>query len=83
MRRSADIIGPALREAIEAIVDERMRLFARPAKKLYTVPAAAKFLGRTEIAIREMKRPGKLKCVKKDGRVMFDMREAEQQSEES
>jgi hypothetical protein len=60
-------------EFINAVVDAvTARIEARPTKRLYTVEETAIYLGRTDTAIREMERSGKLKRASRDGRVMFD-----------
>jgi excisionase family DNA binding protein len=60
-------------EFFDAVVDAvAARIEARPTKRLYTVEETAIYLGRTDTAIREMERSGKLKRASRDGRVMFD-----------
>ncbi len=48
---------------------------ATPAKRLYTIPEAALYLGRTACAVREMVWAGKLPAVKCDRRVFLDVRD--------
>jgi excisionase family DNA binding protein len=44
-------------------------------KRLYSVPEAALYLGRTVCAVREMLWSGKLPCVKDGRRVLLDVRD--------
>ncbi len=44
----------------------------RPAKRLFTVPETAVYLGRSSNSVRELERSAKLIAVRIDGRVMFD-----------
>lgn len=46
-----------------------------PAKRLYTVPEAAFYLGRTVDALREIIWSGRLPCVKDGRRVLLDVRD--------
>lgn len=58
------------------IIDQiTAQMAQQPSKRLLTVAEAATYLGRTENAIREMIRSGKLKQVNTDGRVMLDIRD--------
>ena len=45
------------------------------AKRLYSIPEAAVYLGRTVWGIREMVWAGKLACVKDGCRVLIDIRD--------
>ena len=58
------------------IIDQiKSQMAQQPSKRLLTVAEAAIYLGRTDNAIREMIRSGKLKAVKTDGHVMLDIRD--------
>lgn len=52
-------------------------------KRLYSVPEAAVYLGRTETAIREMIWANKLSAFRADRRVMLDVRELDQHIEKN
>lgn len=47
----------------------------RPRKRLYTIPEAAEYLGRTPWAIREMIWKGKLPAVRDGRRVLLDIQD--------
>jgi len=47
--------------------------------RLLTVEQAARYLGRTEEAVRRLRLSGKLPVVKLDDRVMFDVRDLDGQ----
>ncbi len=49
-----------------------------PAKRLYTVPEAACYLGRTVDGLREMLYSGKLAYVKDGRRVLLDVRDMDE-----
>ena len=59
----------------ELIDQIKSQMRQQPSKRLLTVAEAATYLGRTDNAIREMTRSGKLKPVKTDGRVMLDIQD--------
>jgi excisionase family DNA binding protein len=45
----------------------------RPSKRLYSIPEAAVYLGRTDWAIREMLWAGKIPCIRDGRRVLLDV----------
>jgi excisionase family DNA binding protein len=49
-----------------------------PAKRLYTIPEAAFYLGRTVDALREMIWAGKLPFVRDGKRILIDIRDMDQ-----
>jgi excisionase family DNA binding protein len=44
-------------------------------KRLYSIPEAAQYLGRTDWGIREMVWAGKIPCVKDGRRVLLDIKD--------
>jgi len=55
----------------------------RPSKRLYSIPEAAVYLGRTVWAVREMLYNGKMPFIKDGRRVMLDIRDIDAWIEKS
>jgi excisionase family DNA binding protein len=53
--------------------DQVMTEKIRPPKRLYSIPEAAVYLGRTDWAIREMVWAGKIPCIRDGRRVLLDV----------
>ena len=56
----------------EAVADALKAQTPAVAPRLFTVEQAAQYLGRTEGAMRQLKRSGRIPVVQLDGRVFFD-----------
>ena len=52
-------------------------------KRLFSIPEAAEYLGRTECAMREMLWAGKLPSVRFDRRIFLDVRDLDEFIEKS
>lgn len=77
---------PSMRPTHISTVDEGMdtkmaTTHDKMIKRLYTVPEASVYLGRTVCAVREMIWAGKLSAVKCDRRTMLDVIELDQHIE--
>lgn len=54
-----------------------------PVKRLYSIPEAAHYLGRTVDGLREMIWAGRLPCVHEDRRVMVDIKDMDEYIEKN
>jgi excisionase family DNA binding protein len=64
-------------------VSKAAHRIARPEKRLYSIPEAARYLGRTVWALREMLWAGKLPYVKDGKRILLDIRDVDAWIEKS
>ena len=53
------------------------------AKRLLSVRETARYIGRTEVAVREMTWNGKLPYIRADRRIMFDIRDLDRWIEQN
>jgi len=70
-------VEDALENMVDRAVDRKLaHLQPQAAKRLYSVTDARIYLGRkTDCAIRELERSGRLICRRMGGRVMFELEE--------